>query len=260
MSMLQSENLTIGYDRRIVVEELSVSLPAGRITAVVGANGSGKSTLLKAFSRVLAPFSGGVYLDGESIHQMPSRALARQLSILPQSPQAPDSLTVAELVSHGRYPHRRWLGSMGPDDQKKIEWALDVVELSSLRDRPVDSLSGGQRQRVWIAMTLAQGAEILLLDEPTSYLDMCHQLEVMELLARLSADQGKTIVMVLHDVNLAARYAGHMILIREGGILAEGSPDEVMTPLAFREAFGVDACITRDPRHGTPVCLAYPAT
>ena len=257
MKILRSHDLTLGYDRRIVIEELSVSLPVRQMTAIVGANGSGKSTLLKAFSRVLAPFDGRVVLDGESIHHIPSGQLAQRLSILPQAARAPDGLTVGQLVSYGRYPHRRWFAPLGEEDLQQIRWALDIVGLTALEDRLVSSLSGGQQQRVWIAMTLAQGAEVLLLDEPTTHLDLCHQLEVMELLARLNSEQNKTVVMVLHDLNLAARYAQHMIVLREGKVLSQGSPGEVMNPETVREAFGVEAQITADPHRGTPMCVAY---
>ena len=257
MKILRSHDLTLGYDRRIVIEELSVNLPVRQITAIVGANGSGKSTLLKAFSRVLAPLDGRVVLDGEPIHHMPSGRLAQRMSILPQAAQSPDGLTVGQLVSYGRYPHRRWFAPLGEEDWEQIRWALDIVGLTALEDRFVSSLSGGQQQRVWIAMTLAQGADALLLDEPTSHLDMCHQLEVMELLTRLNSEQDKTVVMVLHDLNLAARYAGHMIVLHEGKVLSQGSPEEVMNPETVRQAFGVEAHITADPHRGTPMCVAY---
>ncbi|QDU60260.1 putative siderophore transport system ATP-binding protein YusV [Planctomycetes bacterium Pan216] len=257
MNRFASEHLTVRYERKTVIEQLSVSLPVEKISAIVGANGSGKSTALKAFSRILSPYDGRVVLNSHSIHEMPSKELARKLSILPQAAQAPDSLTVGELVSYGRYPHRRWFSSLGSDDHDKIDWALEIVDLSDLRDRPVASLSGGQQQRVWIAMTLAQGAEILLLDEPTSHLDTCHQLEVMELLARLNRDEGKTVVMVLHDLNLAARYAHHMIALKDGDIADEGTPEEVMNSETLRTVFGIEAHITRDPRIGTPICIPY---
>ncbi|MGD9723486.1 MAG: ABC transporter ATP-binding protein [Pirellulales bacterium] len=259
MSHLHSQSLCAGYDDTIIIDDLSVSVPTGQITAIVGANGSGKSTLLKTFARILKPFAGCVYLDGNEIHSTPTRELARRMSILPQKTQAPEALTVHELVSYGRYPHRKWLRGPSGDDARMIHWALDIVALGELCERPVNSLSGGQQQRVWIAMTLAQGARYMLLDEPTSHLDTCHQLEIMELLARLNRDEEKTIVMVIHDLNLAARYAHHMIALKGGNVVASGAPENVMTEETLFSIFGIEAHVMRDPRHGSPMCIAYPA-
>lgn len=224
----------------------------------MGANGSGKSTLLKALSRVLRPFAGEVLLNEQSIHAMRTRDVAFALSILPQDTHAPEGLSVEEFVGYGRYPHRR-LFSRNGDDTRMIEWAIEAAQLQELRNRALNSLSGGQQQSVWIAMTLAQGAEILMLDEPTSHLDMCHQLEVMELLKNLNEQSSKTVIMVLHDLNLAARYASHMIVVHSGRIYASGPPKEVMTPQTFLDAFGVHAEIVPDPVMGIPVCIAYRA-
>jgi iron complex transport system ATP-binding protein len=259
MSRLHSQNLCVGYDDTVVIDDLSVSVPPGQITAIIGANGSGKSTVLKTFARILRPFTGCVYLDGKEIHATPTRELARRMSILPQKTQAPDALTVHELVSYGRYPHRKWLRGSNVDDASMICWALEIVGLDELRERPVSSLSGGQQQRVWIAMTLAQGASYMLLDEPTSHLDTCHQLEIMELLARLNRDEAKTVVMVIHDLNLAARYAHHMIALKEGQIIASGTPENVMTADMLLTIFGIEAHVMRDPRNGSPMCIAYAA-
>lgn len=256
MPELRATELVIGYGDVNVLKSLSATLPESQITSIVGPNGSGKSTLLKALSRVLCPDRGDVVLSGQSIRATPTRELARLLSILPQDTRAPDGLTVEELVSYGRYPHRR-LFSRDDDDQRMIEWALKVANLQDLRGRALSSLSGGQQQRVWIAMTLAQGAEILMLDEPTSHLDMCHQLEVMELLQKLNRESSKTIVMVLHDLNLAARYSGHMIVLCHGGIFAAGPPAEVMSEDMLMEAFRVQAEIVADPRYGVPMCIPY---
>jgi len=256
MSALQSRDLVVGYDR-VVIPELSVSLPEGKITAIVGANGCGKSTILKAFSRILFPFSGEVLLGADIVHSLPSRKLAQRLSILPQASQAPESLTVRELVSYGRFPHRRWLRGAHPDDAAMVQWALQVTGVEELAERPINSLSGGQQQRAWIAMTLAQGADVLLLDEPTSHLDTCHQLEVMELLAQLNRTEGKTIIMVLHDLNLAARYAHHMLAIKDGRIAAAGSPNEVMTEHILHSVFGIRAHVLSDPITHSPMCVAY---
>ena len=257
MNQLHSQNLCVGYDDTIVIDDLSVKLPPRQITAIVGANGSGKSTLLKTFARILRPFTGCVYLDGKAIHATPTRELARRMSILPQKAQAPEALTVYELVSYGRYPHRKWLRGSNAEDARMIRWALQTVGLTELQQRAVGTLSGGQQQRVWIAMTLAQGAPYILLDEPTSHLDTCHQLEIMELLLRLNRQENKTVVMVLHDLNLAARYAHHMIALKDGGIVAAATPEAVMTADTLFTVFGIDAHIVRDPRHGAPMCIAY---
>ncbi|VTT99604.1 iron-dicitrate transporter atp-binding subunit : ABC transporter related protein OS=Truepera radiovictrix (strain DSM 17093 / CIP 108686 / LMG 22925 / RQ-24) GN=Trad_0345 PE=3 SV=1: ABC_tran [Gemmataceae bacterium] len=257
MSALATVGLAVGYDRAVVVPELSVTVPPGKVTVIVGANGCGKSTILKACSRILRPLAGAVELDGDDVHSLPTRALARRLSVLPQASAAPESLTVRELVSYGRYPHSRWLGSGHPDDAAMIDWALAATGTAEFAARPVHSLSGGQQQRAWIAMTLAQGADLLLLDEPTSHLDTCHQLEVMELLARLNRESGKTVVMVLHDLNLAARYAHHMLAIKDGRVAAAGTPQEVMTPATLKEVFGIRARVIPDPDTGTPLCIAY---
>jgi iron complex transport system ATP-binding protein len=259
MNQLHSQNLSVGYDDTIVIDDLSVSVPHGQIAAIVGANGSGKSTLLKTFARILKPFTGCVCLDGKEVHSTPTRELARRMSILPQKTQPPEALTVGELVSYGRYPHRRWLRGPSRDDAGMIDWALATVGLAELRERPVNALSGGQQQRVWIAMTLAQGASYLLLDEPTSHLDTCHQLEIMELIARLNRQEEKTVVMVMHDLNLAARYAHHVIALKDGQVIASGTPAELMTAEMLRNVFGIEAHIICDPRHGSPMCIAYPA-
>lgn len=257
MGVLATQELDVGYDRQVVVPGLTVGFPEGKVTAIVGANGCGKSTILKACSRILRPLAGMVQLDGDSVHALPSRSLARRLSALPQSPSAPDSLTVRELVGYGRYPYSRWLSGGHPDDTAMVDWSLQVTSTAEFADRPVSSLSGGQQQRVWIAMTLAQGADLLLLDEPTSHLDTCHQLEVMELLARLNREAGKTVVMVLHDLNLAARYAHHMIAVKGGKVVAAGSPEEVMTEPHLMEVFGIRARVIADPYTGSPLCIAY---
>lgn len=258
MTRLRAERLVLGYGPHVVIDGLDVALPTGRITAVVGGNGSGKSTLLKAFSRVLEPMGGAVHLDDADLHAIASRALARRLSFLPQSAQAPDSLTAGELVAYGRYPHRRWLRRPAAEDHAAVQRALAVTGTRDFAERPIGALSGGQRQRVWIAMTLAQGAEVLLLDEPTSALDPGHQLEIMALLARLNRDEARTVVVVMHDLNLAARYASHMIAMAGGRIIATGAPEEVMTEETLRQVFGIRALVMPDPLTGTPMCVAWP--
>jgi iron complex transport system ATP-binding protein len=257
MPRLSTNRLSLAYGSRRIVEELNLSVPDGKITALVGSNGSGKSTILKAMARILSPLSGCVYLDGKEIHRQPTKEVAKQLAILPQNPSSPEGLTVRELVSFGRYPHQRGFGSLTAEDRRMVEWALVATGIEAFGDRPVDQLSGGQRQRAWIAMALAQGTEMVLLDEPTTFLDMAHQIEVMMLLEKLNREQGSTIVMVVHDLNHAARYAQHMVALKQGTVLYEGNPTEVMTPEMLRVVFGIDADVIPDPRTGTPMCLPY---
>jgi len=250
------ENLTLAYDADVpVVDGLTLEVPSGQLTAVVGPNGSGKSTLLRGMSRLLVPQSGRVLLDGKDIHQLPARELARKLGVLPQGPVTPEGITAAELVSRGRHPHRGLFGRLTSDDDAAINDALRAVELTELRDRPVDQLSGGQRQRVWIAMVLAQGTQHLLLDEPTTYLDVAHQVEVLDLLADLNEARGTTIVMVLHDLNLAARYADHLVAMRDGRIVAAGPPREVITEDCVSDVFGMESRVIEDPVTATPMVI-----
>ncbi|WP_138495762.1 ABC transporter ATP-binding protein [Paenibacillus pinistramenti] len=257
MVTLQTAHLDIAYEERLIVEDLNIKIPDGKITALVGANGSGKSTILKTMARILSPKSGSVLLNGKSIHKQSTREVAKQLAILPQNPTAPDGLTVYELVSYGRFPYQKGFGSMNAEDRRVIEWAIDVTGMSAFAERPIEQLSGGQRQRAWIAMALAQETDMLFLDEPTTFLDMAHQLEVLELLEELNAEQHRTIVMVVHDLNHASRYAQHMIAIKSGKAVAEGAPAEVMTPDVLQEVFGIEADIIIDPRSGVPLCLPY---
>lgn len=257
MPRLSTKQLSLAYGNRRIVDGLNISVPDGKITALVGSNGSGKSTILKAMARILAPAGGCVHLDGKEIHRQPTKEVAKQLAILPQSPSSPEGLTVRELVSFGRYPHQRGFGSLNAEDRRMIDWALEATGMQSFADRSADQLSGGQRQRAWIAMALAQGTELLLLDEPTTYLDMAHQIEVMMLLEKLNREQHTTIVMVVHDLNHAARYAQHLVALKSGVVLYEGDPTEVMTSEMLRDVFGIDADVIPDPRTGTPMCLPY---
>lgn len=254
---LQTSQLDIGYGDSTIVKDLNLSIPNGKITALVGANGSGKSTILKTMARIMKPTAGGVLLDGHSIHRKSTKEVAKQLAILPQNPTAPDGLTVSELVGYGRFPHQKGFGSMTSEDKRMIQWAIEVTGMTAFLDRPVDQLSGGQRQRAWIAMALAQQTDILFLDEPTTFLDMAHQLEVLQLLQRLNSQEGRTIVMVVHDLNHASRYAQHMVAIKSGTIVSEGSPSEVMTKEVLRKVFSIEADIVPDPRTGVPLCLPY---
>jgi len=253
---LHAAGLTLGYGGRTVVEDLSLAVPPGRVTAVVGANACGKSTLLRSMSRLLAPSGGHVVLDGRDVHRMPAKELARTLGLLPQQPVAPDGITVADLVGRGRHPHQRLLQRWSAADDEAVADAMTLTGTGDLADRPVDELSGGQRQRVWIAMVLAQRTDLLLLDEPTTFLDVAHQVEVLDLLTDLNRSRGTTVVMVLHDLNLAARYADHLVAMAGGGLAAPpGPPEEVVTPEVIRAVFGLESRVVVDPVSGRPLVL-----
>lgn len=254
---LVTEQLSIGYGDVTIVDDLNISIPNGKITALVGANGSGKSTILKTMARLMKPKSGGVLLDGEEVHRKSTKEVAKSLAILPQNPSAPDGLTVYELVGYGRYPHQKGMGTMSPEDKRIIEWAINVTGMTQFYDRAVDQLSGGQRQRAWIAMALAQQTDILFLDEPTTFLDMAHQLEVLKLLEQLNKVEKRTIIMVVHDLNHATRFADHVVAIKTGRVVKAGTPTEVVTPDVLREVFNIEADIIEDPRTGGPLCLPY---
>lgn len=254
-SPLTAEGLCLAYDDRTVVDGLDVEIPAGQVTVVVGANACGKSTLLRGLSRLLKPNRGSVWLDGSDIHRMRTRHVATRLGLLPQSPTAPEGITVADLVGRGRHPHQTWFAQWSAADQDAVDHALHATGTAELSDRPVDELSGGQRQRVWIAMALAQQTPVMLLDEPTTYLDLAHQVDVMDLLAALNREHGRTIVLVLHDVNQACRYAHHLIAMKEGRILAEGSPHEIVTEHLIEAVFGLRTRIITDPVAGTPLVV-----
>jgi len=254
---LHTESVSIGYGERLIVKELSVAIPDRRITTIIGPNGCGKSTLLKAMTRILQPQSGSVVLDGKSISRENTKLLARKLAILPQTPEAASGLTVGELVSYGRYPHQQGFGRLTKRDYEVIDWALQVTGTSDYKTRTVDALSGGQRQRVWIAMALAQETEMIFLDEPTTYLDLAHQLEVLELLQRLNEEERRTIVMVLHDLNQAARFSDYIVAIKDGRIVKAGAPKEIMRRDVLKQVFRIDAEIGEDPRTGAPMCITY---
>jgi iron complex transport system ATP-binding protein len=249
------EDLTLGYKDRVVIESLDLTIPPGRITAIVGANACGKSTLLRSMSRLLAPRVGHVLLDGKEVHRLPSKELARTLGLLPQSPIAPEGITVSDLVGRGRHPHQRMLSRWSREDDEAVAEALEATRTVDLADRPVDELSGGQRQRVWIAMALAQRTDLLLLDEPTTFLDVSHQVEVLDLLTDLNRSLGTTIVLVLHDLNLAARYADHLIALADGRLHAAGTPEEVLTPETVHAVFGLRSEVITDPTSGRPLML-----
>jgi len=244
---LVARNLTLGYGDRTVIEHLGLDVVDRGITAVIGPNGCGKSTLLRALGRLLRPQGGEVLLDGRRIDRLPTRDVARALGMLPQSPTAPEGLTVADLVTRGRHPHQSWFRQWSRDDEAVVAEAMAWTGISDLADRPVDTLSGGQRQRAWIAMALAQGTDLLLLDEPTTHLDLAHAVDVLDLVDRLHAERGRTVVMVLHDLSLAARYADSLVAMRDGRIVAQGAPRDVITPDLLADVFGLHAAVLPDP-------------
>jgi iron complex transport system ATP-binding protein len=255
-SDLRAEGLTLGYhDGPAVVTDLDVEIPPGRITSIIGANGCGKSTLLRGLARLLSPREGAVVLDGQSIHSQKTKEVAKKIGLLPQGPIVPAGLSVEDLVARGRYPHQTLFKQWSKADEAAVEHALQATQTNELRDRPVDELSGGQRQRVWIALALAQETSILLLDEPTTFLDLAHQLEVLGLLVELNRTGGRTIVLVLHDINQAARYSDHVIAMRSGQIFARGRPTDVITEPVIAETFGVSCMVIKDPVSGTPLCV-----
>lgn len=259
MAVLRAKDLTLKYDQRCVVDGLTADIPEGKVTMIVGANACGKSTLLRGLSRLLKPAGGTVTLDGKDIHSRPARELARTLGLLPQHPTAPDGIAVRDLVGRGRYPHQGFFRSWSPGDSSHhdlaVQRALEATETLELAERNVDELSGGQRQRVWIAMALAQETEVLLLDEPTTYLDLAHQVEVLDLVTDLNRKRGTTVAIVLHDLNLAARYADHIIAMKNGAVVALGDPSAVVTEELVRSVFGLESRVIPDPVSGTPLII-----
>lgn len=257
MGRLYTDDLSIGYGDRLIVKNLNVEIPDKKITTIIGPNGCGKSILLKAITRIISHQSGVVILDGGDISKENTKLLAKKMAILPQAPESASGLTVSELVSYGRFPYQKGFGRLTKKDYEVIDWALEVTGTIDFKFRPVDALSGGQRQRVWIAMALAQETEIIFLDEPTTYLDLAHQLEVLELLQKLNVEQGRTIVMVLHDLNQAARFADYIIALKDGEIVKAGSAEEVINHDVLEDVFHIDAEIGRDPRTNKPLCITY---
>lgn len=257
MVRLHTNELTVAYGEQTIIDKLSVEIPDQKITAIIGSNGCGKSTLLKAMTRIIAHKSGQIVLDGKTIASEHTKILAKKLAILPQTQDHSSGLTVGELVSYGRFPYQSGFGRLSKQDYDVIDWALEVTGITDYKYRSVDALSGGQRQRVWIAMALAQETDMIFLDEPTTYLDMAHQLEVLELLQQLNVNQQRTIIMVLHDLNHAARFADYVIAMRNGHIVKRGSAQEVITPEVLQEVYHIDAEIGIDPRTGKPICITY---
>lgn len=249
------KELHTGYQDVKILSDLTVSIAEGKVTTIIGPNGCGKSTLLKTLGRILKKQSGEIYLQDQNMNAMSTRDIAKKLAILSQSPSGPGQLKVAELIAYGRYPHRKNLGQLSPEDREKIEWAMTVTNTLEYANRELDALSGGQRQRVWLAMALAQETDILLLDEPTTYLDMAHQLEVLEIVRKLNEQFGCTIIMVLHDLNHAARYSHELIAMKSGQVLHHGTPKEVITNEALQKIYNIDAKIVLD--EDIPVCFTY---
>ena len=252
---LRGEGLALGYDERTVSTDLTVEIPDGSFTVIVGPNACGKSTLLRALARMLKPSEGTVVLDGGPITALPSKEVARRLGLLPQSSIAPDAITVADLVARGRYPHQGLLRQWSREDERAVAAAMASTDVSDLAARAVDELSGGQRQRVWLAMVLAQETGIVLLDEPTTFLDIAHQIEVLDLCADLHREQGRTLVAVLHDLNHACRYATHLIAMRDGAVVAEGDPSEIVDAELVERVFGLRCRVIPDPETGTPLVV-----
>lgn len=257
MDSIVTQKLDIGYNEALIVKDLNIKIPRGKITSIIGPNGCGKSTVLKAVGRIIKQKNGSVYLNGEEIATLSTKEVAKRMAILPQTPYSPSGLTCSELVAYGRFPHQKGFGKITAEDKKIIRWALKATNLLEFENREVDTLSGGQRQRVWIAMALAQQTELILLDEPTTYLDLAHQLEVLELLFELNREQKCTIVMVLHDLNLASRYSDYMIAMRDGLVIKHGTAIEVMVPEVLNQAYNIDADIILEKKTKRPVCVTY---
>lgn len=254
---LQTKSLTLGYNESVIIENLNLRIPQGEITVFVGSNGCGKSTLLRSIARLLKPQKGAVLLDGKDIIKSSTKEVAKNLAILPQGPVAPEGLTVLQLVKQGRYPHQNWLKQWSKADEAMVNKALEDTKMTALAHRSVDSLSGGQRQRAWIAMTLAQDTDILLLDEPTTYLDMTHQIDILDMLFELNERENRTIVMVLHDLNLAARYAHNIVAVYNKNVYIQGKPENIITGEMVKEVFGLECQISTDPLFGTPLCIPH---
>ncbi|PFO02570.1 cobalamin/Fe(3+)-siderophore ABC transporter ATP-binding protein [Bacillus sp. AFS076308] len=254
---IETKNLSLSYGENLIIKELDLEIRKGEITVFIGGNGCGKSTLLRSIARLLKPKSGSILLEGKTIAKLSTKEIAKKMAILPQSPAAPEGLTVLQLVKQGRYPHQSWLKQWSEEDEKKVNDALKATRLEHLKERTVDSLSGGQRQRAWIAMTLAQDTDIILLDEPTTYLDMTHQIEILDLLFELNEFKNRTVIMVLHDLNLACRYAHHIVAMKDQTVYAQGAPEHVITGSLVKHVFDMDCEVTIDPLFGTPLCIPY---
>ncbi len=257
MPAIKINNLTVGYDNVRIINNLDLSIKQGKITTIVGENGCGKSTLLKTIGRILTPINGSIEILGQNVHTAKTDYIAQVLGLLPQSPIAPQGLTVREIVEYGRFPHKKGRGALNQEDQEIINWALQNTNTHEYAETEISLLSGGQRQRVWIAMILAQNTDIILLDEPTTYLDMSHQLEILELIKNLNVTKGKTIVMVLHDINLASRFSDELIMLKKGGLVKQGIPNTTVTSEVLESVFNIDADIIQIEKDNKPACVTY---
>ena len=251
----EAKNIVTGYEKKIIIDGIDLSIPSNKVSVIIGSNGCGKSTLLKTLARLIKPVSGDIIIDGKKITSIPSKKLAQVLGLLPQSPVVPEGITVWDLVSRGRFPYQAFFKGMNQEDFNAVQDALEIMGISELANRSVDELSGGQRQRVWIAMALAQQTDILLLDEPTTYLDIAYQVEILDLLTDLNRKRGTTIVMVLHDINLSARYADYIFALRKGKLVAEGTPEDVITSDLINDVFGLDCKVIKDPVSNSPFII-----
>ncbi|MGE7607961.1 ABC transporter ATP-binding protein [Peribacillus frigoritolerans] len=255
MTTLSAEHLSLSYGTTRIIDNIDLEIPEGKISIIIGSNGCGKSTILRSLARLLMPQQGTIYLDGKAIHQQSSKEVAKKLAILPQAPEAPEDITVKELCHYGRHPHKGIFSRQTPEDDRIVDRALSATKMTEFADRTLDALSGGQRQRAWISMALVQETDLLLLDEPTTYLDLAHQIEILELLRDLNETYGRTIVMVLHDLNQAAQYADHLISIKQGKIYKEGPPETVFTKEMIKDVFRLECCIIENPVDQTPLCI-----
>lgn len=257
MEAIQIKNLSVAYENNTIIEDMNLSIPKGKISIIIGGNGCGKSTLLKAISRINKPSHGEIFINGREIKKIKEKDIAKEVAFLPQGPVCPSGLTVRELVAYGRFPHQKMIGGLNAHDKEMIDWAIEQTGLSEFADREVENLSGGQRQRAWIAMTLAQETEMIMLDEPTTYLDLSYQLEVLEILERLNKEKQITVVIVLHEINNAFRFADHIIGLKKGKIICEGKPIDVITKEALKEIYGIEAELKRSETGDYPVCIEY---
>ncbi|WP_249028906.1 ABC transporter ATP-binding protein [Tannockella kyphosi] len=257
MNIITMNEVKVGYEKNIIIDDLSLSIKKGQITTIIGENGCGKSTLLKTIGRILRPKHGEVFVEDLNIHKTNTKQIAKIIGMLPQSPKAPSGLSVGEIVEYGRFPHKKKRERFNQEDHDIINWALEQTDLLEFKDRNINALSGGQRQRVWVAMVLAQQTDVILLDEPTTYLDMAYQLEVLQLVQSLNKDKGITVIMVLHDINQASRFSDELIMLKKGEVIRQGSPKEIMNKENLREVFKIEANIINLPDSEIPVCISY---
>jgi len=257
MEAIRVENLSVAYENNLIIENMNLSFPKGKISIVIGANGCGKSTLLKSIGRVIKPIGGEIFINGKNIKNQKEKNIATQVAFLPQGPTAPSGITVKELVAYGRYPHQKIIGGLKAHDKDVIQWAIEETGLSDFADREIENLSGGQRQRAWIAMTLAQETDIIMLDEPTTYLDMSYQLEILQLLEKLNREKNITIIMVLHELNNACRFANNIIGLKKGKIVFKGTPKEAITEENLREIYGIEVNLQLSENKAYPICIDY---